>query len=62
MLNFTTGFDQDGFFATGNRRRKTGSFVADSGEEGRERVEIMLAVDFEGVLMTLSAVESNTEE
>ena len=62
MSNFTAGFDQDGFFATGDRGRKASAFEADAREEGGERIEVSLSINFEGVLMTLGAIESNSKK
>lgn len=54
--------DEDDFFATGNGWGESGTFEANLLKEGGEGVEILLAIDFERMLVAFGALQPNAKE
>ena len=54
--------DGDDLLAARNRRGETGTAVGDAAEEGGEGIEVTLAIDLEGMLVALRALEAHAQE
>ena len=62
MANLPRLADGDDLLAAGDRRGETGAAVGDAAEEGGEGIEVALAVDLEGMLVALRALEAHAQE
>ncbi len=62
MLDLTLGRDIDDFFAAGNRRGKSRSFVADMREVSGERIKVFLAPFLERMMVAFGALESDAQK